>query len=161
MLNGFKDKYQVEITDSLLESVHSVEFFTSICVIRKCSKQQNQLGKRLVAGKEAQIEDGVVALANRSMNVPWQENNATAKSELPPEEELPCRWIELQEREKYLLESRSEGEVLAKKLIKNRAEHEELKRELNQSRAEGERLNRVLSERPKRVDDLQSELVSW
>ena len=46
------DHHEIEISDQSLIGIHSVEFINSICVVKKRRKDENLLGKRILAGKK-------------------------------------------------------------------------------------------------------------
>jgi hypothetical protein len=54
-LNKFKSKYGVELLESELLHIHSVEFINSICVVRKLKPEFNLLGPRVSTGIEALV----------------------------------------------------------------------------------------------------------
>lgn len=57
ILADFYDKYGVVLTTEELESIHSVSFWNSLCLIRKKSAKNNLLGKRIVTGKIFNVTD--------------------------------------------------------------------------------------------------------
>ena len=50
VLRTFFDRYDCSIEEDVLATIHSVEFFNSICVVRKESAAKNGLGERIFAG---------------------------------------------------------------------------------------------------------------
>lgn len=51
LLKEFEDYYQVQFEESLLEEIHCVYFYNSICIIEKRIKNENILGERVIAGE--------------------------------------------------------------------------------------------------------------
>jgi SAM-dependent methyltransferase len=72
LLQGFFDKYQVQIEDALLQQIHSIEFINSICLIRKKPAVNNILGTRFIAGQYAQAVQEPSALHGTIANPPSQ-----------------------------------------------------------------------------------------
>lgn len=58
VLSGIAKKYGLDFSSADLEKVHSVEFLNSICVIRKQSAADNQLGRRQIAGQQELVVGG-------------------------------------------------------------------------------------------------------
>jgi hypothetical protein len=54
----FIKKYELELNDSILAGIHSVEFINSLCVIKKLTREENELGRRFIAGLEESISNG-------------------------------------------------------------------------------------------------------
>ena len=54
---GFSSKYGISFNEECLAHVHSVEFVNSMCFIRKAATECNRLGRRNIAGQQAQIAD--------------------------------------------------------------------------------------------------------
>lgn len=87
ILRSFEDRYGVALHDADLAQVHSIEFFNSVCVVRKCSPSQNQLGVRVVAGTDA-ITDAQMLKALRGAHPTAMGQNANVWSQLPPLPEI-------------------------------------------------------------------------
>ena len=95
LLRGFAARYGGAPDEAQLAQIHSVEFINSICVIRKAPAALNQLGRRVVAGRDESVVAGVRAtdgdppLAFDQSTNPW-----TARAQ-PAAEELVQRLMEL------------------------------------------------------------------
>jgi len=61
----------------VLDHVHSVEFLNSMCVIRKDTPENNQLGQRVVVGDSFEVED-IRSLNGSDLPVPSQIENPDA-----------------------------------------------------------------------------------
>lgn len=82
ILRGFVTKYGDEIDEDLLASVHSVEFFNSICVVRKAPAQRNELGHRVFAG---------------TSDVVSSERRTLPAGKAPPPSQKDSRWSDIRE----------------------------------------------------------------
>jgi tetratricopeptide (TPR) repeat protein len=86
LLNGFCKKYDLKIDTISLQSIHSITFLNSLCMIKKCHPENNTLGKRYVAGLNDQIKKGLLKL-NNTYRVPQdQKNNEWSVRDLPASE---------------------------------------------------------------------------
>lgn len=74
LLQDFFDTYQMDISEGLLSSIHSVEFINSICVIRKDSPDNNDLGCRQIGGGKELVVSGIKALHGTKNHAPDQES---------------------------------------------------------------------------------------
>ncbi len=74
-LDGFSKKYSVEFSEELLSTIQTVEFSNSLCFIRKCAAQENTLGKRIIAGQQAEVVPSILDLGNTVCPVMNQEKN--------------------------------------------------------------------------------------
>lgn len=54
-LNEFEKFYEIDIDEYLLNDIHSVTFYNSICVIAKKPAQHNLLGPRIMAGTKQDV----------------------------------------------------------------------------------------------------------
>jgi len=67
LLIEFFIKYDFEMDDDLLAHIHSIEFFNSMCIVRKQVPRDNLLGKRRLFGSIGLVrpmsEDGIPMLA--------------------------------------------------------------------------------------------------
>jgi SAM-dependent methyltransferase len=86
IISGYKEKYGISISEEVLSQVSSVEFFNSVCVIRKSSAKKNKLGLRVVAGKNSEIVPFIVDLANtNSLPLSQNKNKWSTMSNSPAE----------------------------------------------------------------------------
>lgn len=83
-LKIFYDEYQIEIPTDILESIHSITFENSACIIIKNSPTKNQLGQRIIAGSSEPVVQGLLATKPR-LYVPPQEQNCWSILDAPPE----------------------------------------------------------------------------
>ncbi|MCF3591006.1 tetratricopeptide repeat protein [Planktothrix agardhii 1029] len=75
LLNELCKKYSCTIDPIDLESIHSITFFNSLCVIIKCKPEHNSLGKRYLVGLIEEISK-LQQKFNHTYNVPpGQKNN--------------------------------------------------------------------------------------
>lgn len=73
LLQDFSNIYQVRLSDDLLESIHSVEFINSMCVIRKDLPERNELGDRRIGGAREMVVPGHKVLHGTRSSAPDQE----------------------------------------------------------------------------------------
>ncbi len=86
ILRGFAAKYGCEIDEALLASIHSVEFFNSICVVRKAPALKNELGPRIFAGTTDLVSSERLSMPVGKAAPPSQANNRwSGIAELPEE----------------------------------------------------------------------------
>lgn len=76
-LDGFFETYGAALDEDVLSTVHSVEIFNSICVIRRLPPARNVLGLRVIAGRQEAVCPQLLAL------------QASHLQEHPPEELVP------------------------------------------------------------------------
>ncbi|MBB3542445.1 glycosyltransferase [Rhizobium sp. BK399] len=69
---GIADHYGIRVDEEILSHVHSVEFINSICVVRKRSYSDNQLGNRICAGDLELVVPGHTTLAGKPHTAPQQ-----------------------------------------------------------------------------------------
>lgn len=72
-LQDFCNTYHMSVSEELLASIHSVEFINSICVVRKDTADNNQLGVRQVSGYRADVVPAVQSLHGTRCYAPDQE----------------------------------------------------------------------------------------
>ncbi|WP_217636338.1 class I SAM-dependent methyltransferase [Variovorax sp. OV700] len=107
VLRSFESRYGAALDEESLAQIHSIEFYNSVCVIRKRAREDNELGPRVVVGTDAitaaqlMAQHGALAVADAQ--------NANAWSVLPPlpEDEL----LELRSRQKDWLQTEAELRV--------------------------------------------------
>lgn len=98
ILSGFFSKYGSQIDEEILQHIHSVEFFNSMCVIRKFKPERNRLGTRIIAGSVGMVVPGHV-LRSSPEEIPDQTGNEWTARSMSPDEELLLRIKELAERD--------------------------------------------------------------
>ncbi len=67
-LDPILDQYGSKISEELLESIHSVTFFNSVCIIRKKAPAENMLGARLVSGTQELVVAGHLQIKSQRSN---------------------------------------------------------------------------------------------
>jgi len=58
LLHHFCKKYSIQFDENDLSQIHSVEFINSMCVVRKKTVSECELGKRFIAGKDEIVVRG-------------------------------------------------------------------------------------------------------
>jgi len=87
LISGFEKKYDITADDQIFSQIHSIEFLNSVCVIRKESKPNNELGKRVVIGKHDDVVQGMLASSGKRNKVADQSLNAWTSMENSPAEQ--------------------------------------------------------------------------
>ena len=88
ILHSFFDAYQCHISEKALESIHSIEFINSMCVIRKEASSFNQLGTRFFAGQiDAVAANGSALHGSNALAPNQRENPQSNLIELPEEQQ--------------------------------------------------------------------------
>ncbi len=139
LFRGFSEKYGVELKNSLLQQVHSIEFLNSMCLVRKSRLESNRLGYRVIAGRSEPVEEGHLDLpANLDIRVlPQSSRGLEVRTAGMPElsEQLAdseTRLVDLERKEKeykerqaglYLQMEERDAQLIAMKqeLIAHRA----------------------------------------
>lgn len=134
LLEGFASKYDVTISERVLQAVHSIELTNSLGVVRKERPTRNRLRDRIVAGSIAEVAPEALQLESHAPLRSDETDNEWARRAMPPEQELPLRLGELADLERRLDEHGSELAKLASHLD---AREEEIAR-LEDSLAEQE-----------------------
>ncbi|MEM0268783.1 MAG: hypothetical protein QXI51_05455 [Candidatus Korarchaeum sp.] len=57
LISKFAEKYGFGMDDETLSTVHSIEFYNSLCGIRKETPDKNEIGMRVIVGNECLIGD--------------------------------------------------------------------------------------------------------
>ncbi len=55
LLISFKEQYKHSIDEEVLQTIHSIEFVNSMCIIRKATPSHNTLGSRILTGTEESV----------------------------------------------------------------------------------------------------------
>jgi len=95
LIYSISKKYNFELSEDLLASIHSIEFFNSMCVVRKAAAASNVLGERVIAGKLALVDAEPVHLNGTSNHTPTQTSNPWAIQGISPDEKLPNNQVVL------------------------------------------------------------------
>lgn len=75
LINGFKELRNIKISESILAEISSVEFFNSVCVVKKSHRNSNCLGGLIVAGLSEQIVSGHLPLLGKKSTALNQSSN--------------------------------------------------------------------------------------
>jgi len=86
-LQEFEKFYGIDVDESILAEIHSITFYNSICVIAKKLPENNQLGRRIMAGETQQV----ISLDHVMMHVnsPDQSENFWSNIDRSPESLYP------------------------------------------------------------------------
>lgn len=98
LLQGFSKNFSIEFNESELEDIHSIEFFNSVCVVRKRQAWSNVLGERFTAGQLEFVVPGHLRLSGISQ-APSQASNEWAVMIQAPEEAWKQLAAELSDRD--------------------------------------------------------------
>ncbi len=90
ILKGFTTEFSIDFNESDLAKIHSIEFFNSVCVVRKRSESLNVLGERIIAGDEELVISGLRKLVASSSSISQSRNVWTAMEKAPDED-----WVKL------------------------------------------------------------------
>lgn len=151
VLRSFENRYGAALDEESLAQIHSVEFYNSVCVIRKRARADNELGPRVVVGTDAitaaqlMAQHGALAVA--------EAQNANAWSVLPPlpEDEL----LKLRSRQKDWLQAEAE---LRTELEQLRASLGTKDQQLNQAQQELQQARQQLTSTQARVEECEGQL---
>lgn len=104
ILRSFEKRYGAVLDEESLAQIHAVEFYNSVCVIRKRAPSANELGPRVVVGTDAIT--AAQLMAQHGMRAMVEAQTANPWSILPPlpEDEL----LELRSRQKVWLQTEAE-----------------------------------------------------
>ncbi|WP_166224543.1 glycosyltransferase [Pseudomonas atagonensis] len=91
LLQGFSHEYGVKFTEDDLAAIHSVEFFNSVCVVRKRAPSDNILGQRYIGGIDEKVVPGHLNLKAEYSTPPAQRKNNWSLMTSAPEE----KWEEV------------------------------------------------------------------
>ncbi|RUW34044.1 glycoside hydrolase family 99-like domain-containing protein [Mesorhizobium sp. M1E.F.Ca.ET.041.01.1.1] len=86
-LAAFTDRYEIAFDEASLASIHSIEFLNSLCIVTKRPYQENVLGSRHVAGRDANVEQSIMSLDGATVEAaeqaanPWSLRSVTIEQE--------------------------------------------------------------------------------
>lgn len=158
VLRSFENRYGVALDEDSLAQIHSIEFYNSICVIRKRMRADNELGARVVVGTEA-ITAAQLMAQNGTLNVA-DAQHTNAWSVLPPlpEDEL----IDLRSRQQEWLHSeaqlRADLEQLNARMIEKDDQLTQVGRTEAELRNELEQLDTRLVTKDHQLNKVRQEL---
>lgn len=93
-LAAFAKRHEITFDEASLASIHSIEFFNSLCVVTKRLPKENGLGRRHVAGRVALVEEGLLSQKGAMIEVadeigkPWSLQSTTMEEEIGINREL-------------------------------------------------------------------------
>lgn len=181
LLASFAETYAVVFDEAVLEHVHAVEFLNSVCVIRKKAPAENGLGARVIAGEDAVVDVGPLALHGTAPARPDQSTNRWSNIRSSPEQELAAHRAlggrleadlaactdELREARKTVLYANIRSNVvqnhanqLKSQLGEKAREVQGLQEALQDLRAQTGRLEQLLGQRQAQVEDIFGS-TSW
>jgi GT2 family glycosyltransferase len=101
LLRGFSEKFSIEFDESELANIHSIEFFNSVCVVRKRQAKSNVLGERFIAGQHEFVVPGHHRLSGTSQ-APSQASNEWSVMMQAPEEAWKQLRVKLSNRDSQI-----------------------------------------------------------
>lgn len=151
VLKGFFFRYGFEIDEATLQNLHSIEFVNSMCVIRKCVRQANELGSRFVGGVVAEVMPQVLDLHSKPPLTSPQDANIWTAREISADEEL---FLQTQEF------ATAQGQItsLAKELSEREREVAALLNQLAASDEQIASLTQEFSERDEQIAGLSAQV---
>ncbi len=115
LLRGFAYNYKIDLEKLALDQIHSIEFINSLCFIKKKPTEENKLGNRIAAGKNAEVYPGVLKLDNKPSPNLNESKNPWSNKDLFPEEEVILCQKKVEQQEKQILDLKKEIQNLKKK----------------------------------------------
>ncbi|MDT6941787.1 glycosyltransferase [Brucella pseudogrignonensis] len=110
LFDGFINKYELNLDEEALASIHSIEFVNSMCVIYKKSAENNTLGKRIILGKTATVAPNILERHGEiQLKTDQSDNEWTARAS-PIHEELAEKLAEVRSVHVEVRKVRSELE---------------------------------------------------
>jgi SAM-dependent methyltransferase len=73
LLTNFRNKYKVSIDDDVLQSIASIEFFDSVCIIRRSRHTPARISKRVIGGTVEEVSGGHHTLSSYALEPSAQE----------------------------------------------------------------------------------------
>lgn len=95
IFKNFEQKYQLKVNKEIFLNIHSIEFFNSICVIRKKKAEDNFLGKRVFAGKLHVLTAEEVVNVVDLIHTPSQYSNILSDISSEPDKKIKNLILEL------------------------------------------------------------------
>lgn len=148
ILRSFENRYGTALDEESLAQIHSIEFYNSVGVIRKLARVENELGPRVMAGKDA-ITDAEVLMALRGALAVPAAQNTNGWSVLPP---LP---------EDELLELRSQRESWLQVEAEWRVEEERFRAGLNMKSQQLDQVQQELQQAQQQLTSTQAQAAEW
>jgi GT2 family glycosyltransferase len=162
ILSGFCAEYDLQISELALQSVHSIQFMNSLCVVRKARPEDNRLKPRIVVGAEETIRPGLLSLdaSARPLSISDETDNEWTARSVPPGEELPLRLNELAERDAQAAELEAERAALKSLIAEREGQIGSLRDAVIRRDGKIGRLEREVAERDRQIAALYSS-TSW
>ena len=104
LLQGFAAQFATDFDESDLAEIHSIEFFNSVCVVHKRSKESNVLGERFIAGIDENVIPGHHGLSGRLAPLCDESSNSWSEMLTAPEEDWERLSKALSERDAQIAE---------------------------------------------------------
>jgi hypothetical protein len=73
LLTNFRNKYKVSIDDNVLRSIASIEFFDSVCIIRRSRHTPARISERVIGGTVEEVSGGHRTLSSYALGTSAQE----------------------------------------------------------------------------------------
>lgn len=168
-LQGFYDEYRYwPSSNVMLESIHSVEFANSLCVVRKLPASRNVLGARIISGDEEIVVRGHLDLKSQvsSQFTPPQDANAWATMERPPAQVWQQQQVELAEFKTHvdgltqqITERARQIEGLQKDVVQHKQRASSLQQEVKQYENKVSRLQRDVVQYERQLSSAQEDFI--
>ena len=95
ILRSFEADHDIQLIESVLAEIHSVQFINSMCVISKRAEADNVLGPRVVAGETANVDSEPLA-ERGSLSIPPDQRLNSWSAPLPRPETERQLWKHLE-----------------------------------------------------------------
>lgn len=138
LIRGFSEEYQTDFDEWDLAQIHSIEFFNSVCIVRKRAAQSNVLGERFIAGTADLVMSGLQVTPKNTLDESEIGNPWTTMA-VPPDEEWP---------------------VLTQQIAQQSGDMAGLRDGVLRLRDEVESLNQIIAEQERKAAALHSSMAS-
>lgn len=151
VLSSFEKRYGASVAEESLAQIHSIEFYNSVCVIRKREQSENELGPRVVVGTDAIT--AAQLLAQDGARAVTEAQTANAWSVLPPlpEDEL----LELRSKHKAWLRTEAEFRLEVERLQNQLSSRDQ---QLSQTQQELQKTQQQLGSAQARIEECDKQL---
>ena len=122
LIDGFKKRLKINIDESVLAQIHSIEFLNSMCVIKKNDHFKNTLGCRVISGEDELVVSGHLALDGSKLEITDQGLNEWSNLNKSPSESYLDLINDLKVKENLLREERHASEQSHREIILKQAE---------------------------------------
>lgn len=124
VLEGILETHGAYIGEEILSHIHSVEFFNSVCVVRKRPPVKNILGNRVIAGRDERVVPGRLALQGSACDTFDQTKVPISRDPVAVEAELRKQLLQREGRIDGLRRAVMERDAQLAKLTRRIAELE-------------------------------------